>query len=245
MRAVLRSVRSSGYGAVLDLDEAHSLLLPVEVRHDRASDRYPSERWYQLLVELAPTDPVCAAAEIWAQGFMPPPTLYLDRGGQGNRRLAAQLERWLLENAVAAPSYLSITVEPSGRALRLVLLLQHGKERRARLRGSVRRNDPSYSPRAASALAAGFLVKEASAIRGRLDRLLRNGVEVPASVVAEVLATLRRATDAVRQVARCHHSPDLSHSSHEWSGTALPSLDEASRTSRALLFEPSSVMHQP
>lgn len=244
VRAVLRAVRAAGYGAMLDLDDAHALLLPVELRHDRVSDRYPSERWYQLLAELAPVDPVRATAEVWAQGFAPSPTLYIEGSGQGSPRLATRLQRWLLENTVAAPAHLSVKVEAGGRALRLSLSYQYGEERRMRLRGTARRGELSHGPRAVSALAAGLLAKEVRGVRERLDLLLRHGVEVPESVVAEVVVMLTRAGNATSTVAQCHRYPELVERDDAWSGAGLPTLEDASRTSRAMLFEPSAISRQ-
>ncbi len=241
----LAAIRTAGYGAVVDLDEAHGLLLAVEPRQHAYAVLYPSERWYQLLAELSPSDPIRQVAEDWAAGFQRPPVLVLDGPRHGLRRLARRLERWLQEQSSRAPRSLEVVVTHGRAGLRVTLHALDGPPAQDTLRAQPRhRASEGRAPSAQAALAASFLAGEVARTGDRLAHLRRDGVPVPNSVVSRIELCLERAGQALRPVADAYRDPSLRRTlpehdhdgsdDEQWYGEVVP-LRRTSRTSSALV----------
>ncbi len=237
-KASLSAIREKAYGAVLDLDEAHALLLPAEPRYWSHLRQYPSERWYQLLSELAPPDPIRDVAEAWVQNFQAPPALVLDESRRSDLSLARKIDTWLSEHAVGEPTALQVVVGDEGRATAVTLHMKTGSQYRGLLRVRSRQAARYKHPPVQAALAAGFLAREVVELQQRLERLLAADSLLPDSVTSQVRACLNRTAQAVSVVAATHEAGErrAPASAGTWMGESIP-VDATSRTSRAQLLE--------
>ncbi len=237
-KASLSVIREKAYGAVLDLDEAHALLIPAEPKYWPHARQYPSERWYQLLSELAPPDPIREVAEAWVQAFQAPPVLVLDGSRRSDLSLARKIDSWLAEHAVGEPTALEVVVEDEGRAAAVTLHMKTGRQHRGMLRVRAREAARYKRPPAQAALAAGFLAREIGDLQQRLERLLAADSLLPDSVIEQVRACSQRAAQAVTAVAVAHETGGrrTPKSAGAWTGEAVP-VDATSRTSRGQLLE--------